>query len=668
MIEPPVMPPLVVDFPQTAFAWWEGQGQSNMTGFNEVGDAPAPLRVLNPAVEMMTDAPGWRPYGLLASGESADLDGVTYEGKLDEADIPPAAGGAGPLIGVHEAIIDGDMSGPDGLYAAGVLMAKFSDAGKNLDAFMPDYDDGSAPLGGVNFNARAVTLPGTMRARLAAGEAIFLQGKVWLQGETDAAEARASDDLSHPSLANYAMRLAQLRAFERAQVNIPDAPWYFVTIAEQDEYAAAINDSLAALSRWRVGPDGVVSDLGAGRDETSYVIDHMIIPNGDVHFSMTQMRAIGALVWAAHQHLAGGTHGLTDRFPLAAVLPVWQKAPEAANVTPSTITVEATANEDGTLHVLALPTGSPAPDATTIIGSGTAAAGQRGRIASVIAPGLSPDQTYDIWSLYLVQSGEMTPPITITAATEAEEAHPPTAGWSPADAGILSWWDAQTLATLTLDGAEVTGWTDKSPSAVTVTASETARRPILNPVGLNGLPAVDFNGDDDLEGVGAALHPDMCLLLVAEVDLVTNGSEALLEFRNTNLAIRAQNGTEFRARYELMNGVNTNLSPSPVVDYKGAPHLFLSRYDSAADEMQIWIDGTLVGSKSTYSIDLAATDDIRLMRPFGTALRLDGKLGEVVAIASADQADRERLEGYAAHRWGLAENLPANHPWKSEAP
>ena len=62
-------------FPANAFVLWEGQGQSNMTGFNEIGDAPAGLRVINPHIDMLTAAGEWRPYGLLASGESQSFEG-----------------------------------------------------------------------------------------------------------------------------------------------------------------------------------------------------------------------------------------------------------------------------------------------------------------------------------------------------------------------------------------------------------------------------------------------------------------------------------------------------------------------------------------------------------------------------------------------------------------
>ena len=652
------------NFPQGGFAFWEGQGQSNMTGFNEIGDAPAALRVINPHMEMLRASGEWVPYGLLATGESATFDGVTYDGKRDEFETPEAAGGAGPMIGLHEAITDGAMQGASGFVAAKLLAAKFSDAGKTLDEFLPGFDEGAAPMGGANLNIRGTLLPGALRARLAAGDALYHQGKIWAHGEANAAAARAAADIDHVTLTSYAAGLASIRAFEREQFGLPNLPWHMIAIAEADQYDAAINDALASLCRWRVSPGGLVEDLGEGRDATSYIIDHMILPVGDVHFNMTQMRAIGALVWEAHLHHAG-QWGATIAHRIAAIRPVWQTAPAATETTSVDIKVEGVANEDGAIFALALPAGSPPPTAAAIVATGATGAGLRGRAVSATVAGLDSETAYDVWSVYRAESGDLS---TISSVTETTAVSAPAAGWSPGDAGALAWWDAQDAATIVVDAGAVASWSDKSGGGANLSASATAQRPALNPTALNGFPAVDFNGDHDLEGTGASLSADMCLLAVAEIDLVTNGSEALLHFQTVNLAIRAQNATEFRARYELMNGANTNISPSPVTDYKGAPHIFVSRYDSAADLVEVWIDGVLVASQGTYTVDLSGPRAIRLMRPWGTALRLDGKVGEVAAIASSAIADRERLEGYAAHRWGLAGLLPVSHPWKSAAP
>jgi hypothetical protein len=36
-------------------------------------------------------------------------------------------------------------------------------------------------------------------------------------------------------------------------------------------------------------------------------------------------------------------------------------------------------------------------------------------------------------------------------------------------------------------------------------------------------------------------------------------------------------------------------------------------------------------------------------------------------IVYAD-ADRQRIEGYLAHKWGLVGSLPSGHPYKTAAP
>jgi hypothetical protein len=49
--------------------------------------------------------------------------------------------------------------------------------------------------------------------------------------------------------------------------------------------------------------------------------------------------------------------------------------------------------------------------------------------------------------------------------------------------------------------------------------------------------------------------------------------------------------------------------------------------------------------------------------------KIDGAVGEVVVGNGAlSDGDREKIEGYLAHKWGLTANLPAAHPYKSLAP
>jgi len=46
-----------------------------------------------------------------------------------------------------------------------------------------------------------------------------------------------------------------------------------------------------------------------------------------------------------------------------------------------------------------------------------------------------------------------------------------------------------------------------------------------------------------------------------------------------------------------------------------------------------------------------------------------GLLGEIIVVNSAlSDSDRQKLEGYLAHKWGMAGALPSGHPYKSAPP
>jgi hypothetical protein len=53
----------------------------------------------------------------------------------------------------------------------------------------------------------------------------------------------------------------------------------------------------------------------------------------------------------------------------------------------------------------------------------------------------------------------------------------------------------------------------------------------------------------------------------------------------------------------------------------------------------------------------------------GGYVRLNGFISEMVATSSLlSTADRQRLEGYLAWKWGLQANLPAGHPFRNNPP
>jgi hypothetical protein len=52
-----------------------------------------------------------------------------------------------------------------------------------------------------------------------------------------------------------------------------------------------------------------------------------------------------------------------------------------------------------------------------------------------------------------------------------------------------------------------------------------------------------------------------------------------------------------------------------------------------------------------------------------SSANLNANYGELLIIRGAmPPSDRQNVEGYLAHKWGLEDNLPADHPWKNQAP
>ena len=54
---------------------------------------------------------------------------------------------------------------------------------------------------------------------------------------------------------------------------------------------------------------------------------------------------------------------------------------------------------------------------------------------------------------------------------------------------------------------------------------------------------------------------------------------------------------------------------------------------------------------------------------YGSGFSMAGDIAEfIIYDTSLSQSDREKVEGYLAHKWGLTADLPSGHPYKTAAP
>ena len=93
----------------------------------------------------------------------------------------------------------------------------------------------------------------------------------------------------------------------------------------------------------------------------------------------------------------------------------------------------------------------------------------------------------------------------------------------------------------------------------------------------------------------------------------------------------------------------------------------LVRFDFSAT---VQADGTSSPGYNDSLSDSSVTTTLNIgARNNGASLAMDGELHELIIFNEPlSQANREKVEGYLAHKWGLTNNLPSDHPYKYEPP
>ncbi len=219
-----------------------------------------------------------------------------------------------------------------------------------------------------------------------------------------------------------------------------------------------------------------------------------------------------------------------------------------------------------------------------------------------------------------------------------------------------------------LGGNKTSSWADRSGNSNTLTQGTSANQPIW--VSAGGLT---FDGNDFLSK--ATLPSDLAgnsgltLLVVAESNVTASRSLLNLGALSGNvdrLALTTsgsflyQNGSTAIAQ----NGsYNLDTAKSVAVFKRPAGGNF--------DQGTYFLNGTSKGITLSGAAD-ASGFSIPSSAPLTLGKASGGIAGKIYEVMLYDnklaEYSRKRLEGYLAHKWGGASNLPSGHPFKSTAP
>jgi hypothetical protein len=261
----------------------------------------------------------------------------------------------------------------------------------------------------------------------------------------------------------------------------------------------------------------------------------------------------------------------------------------------------------------------------------------------------------------------------------------PSVPWTPAQRGanLRLWLDADDASTISLNGSRVSQWRDKSGLSNHMNQATAINQPLYQLASVNGrasvvsdppsggwrvmrtavTPLVNFNG------------AGMSSMVVGRTDTdLNNGlSRFVIDSNNQRLFI----GTWiFSAAGPFQSGStcfvygtsgNTQRETHPT-RWEDTLRIAGSTITSGGSGIT-YVDG-IAGPTLSFSF---ANFSARLELDHGTGSQAwRGPMCEVVLMVNVlGTSDREKLEGYLAHKWqgaGAANNLPSGHPFKSVPP
>jgi len=261
------------------------------------------------------------------------------------------------------------------------------------------------------------------------------------------------------------------------------------------------------------------------------------------------------------------------------------------------------------------------------------------------------------------------------------------AAWTPAElTGLALWLDAADSSTITLNGTDVSQWDDKSPNGYDLLQSTAAVQPEYIASGLNGKPTIRTDGNDRLDNTTSSLFRNVGVatwVAVAKYPVATGGTAAALLMCSRG---DANNSTRFML----------TANPSPGGTFMGVagrrldtdsfqpiasstPRIVdtwffeVGQADYANAQANHWTNGvqdltgaafqTAGNTSDTNPLSVNVFGSTNILAPAGT------EIAEVIAIEGPlTTADRQKLEGYLAWKWGLEADLPAGHPYKTAPP
>ncbi|MEK9773769.1 MAG: hypothetical protein VW576_09430, partial [Opitutae bacterium] len=239
--------------------------------------------------------------------------------------------------------------------------------------------------------------------------------------------------------------------------------------------------------------------------------------------------------------------------------------------------------------------------------------------------------------------------------------------FAPSEISNLSLWlDGSDSSTITHTSNAVAQWADKSGNNYHATQETAANKPTLNG------KSIEFDGSNDFLSLAHGVVPDSdeasMVFIVSRIDNNSSQTAGLLHNGSTT------NGQHYSYRYGtgLMvwayGGGGMNYSAIGAGIDSLAVHAI--ERSVSGSSVKLYLNGTLKQTLSDYNGTANAGSQTGFVgrTDSGNAI-LDGLISEILVYKTEpSDANRQKIEGYLAHKWGIYTKLPSSHPHELGAP
>lgn len=244
--------------------------------------------------------------------------------------------------------------------------------------------------------------------------------------------------------------------------------------------------------------------------------------------------------------------------------------------------------------------------------------------------------------------------------------------WVPTDIGadLVGWWDASTSSTVTQSGGTASQVNDRSGNGHHMVQATGSSQPAYSTAVQNGLNVL-------------ALDEDFMENSVAANTFGAGGLTFVSVWRKTGAATTFNAPPLTRASGNLpapLDGWNTNrfigngsgaITIGGHRDF-GADALFTAWNVLVQEVTSASVYSERINGALDFTVSESLYDDSGAVITLGTradrATTSRMNFGEGVATKVLSTLNRDKLEGYLAHKWGLAGLLPGGHAYKSAPP